>query len=485
MRRAIDTRNARAAHSGAGVFAYGQRRVARGQALLILIGMLSIATMLLVYGATTEAGRAVRADTRTRAVIEEARQALIGRAIADANRPGSLPCPDGDDDGSADLFAGSACPSYIGRLPWRSLGIGDLRDDAGERLWYALSPAFRDHPSAPPINADTQGSLTLFSNSSARIVTTNGIAVVFAPGTALGSQRRDSGTALCVPTSRNVPRNRCSANYLDVAGAVSNASGAGPYIAAAPADLYNDKLTMIVAADVMPLVERRVVVELRNALLEYRRRAACGCYPWPDSAADGTSDVGVSRGRIPAQAALPQSWPPGILPTYFLRNEWSRGIHYAVGHQALEGGGKACTTCNDRNLTLDGMPGFDVLLIASGYAGKTRSSVAWSDYIEDPDNRDGDDRYSTPLSVAPSRNRVFAIAGAGAGCAASARVLIDNLPCARAEKALRPACEAASAALTSCRCAADARVLMKPPCASHLGAKPCELAVTQVRECTS
>jgi len=481
----MDTRTARAAHSGAGAVAYGQRRASSGQALLILIGMLSIATMLLVYGATTEAGRAVRADTRTRSVIDEARQALVGRAIADANRPGSFPCPDGDDDGSADLFVGSACSSYIGRLPWRSLGIGDLRDDAGERLWYALSPAFRDHPSAPPLNADTPGSLTLYSNSTARVVTTHGIAAVFAPGVALGSQRRDSGVALCVTTSRNVPRNRCPTNYLDVSGASSNASAAGPYIAAAPANLYNDKVTMIVAADVMPLVERRVVMEVRNALLEYRSRAACGCYPWPDGTADGASDIGISRGRIPTQNTLPQSWPPGVLPAYFVRNEWSRGIHYAVARQALEGGGKACTTCNERNLTLDGTRGYDVVLIASGYAEKERSSVAWSDYLDDPENRDGDDRYTTPLSLAPDRNRVFAIAGLAAGCAASARVLIDHLPCARADKALRPACESASTALNGCRCAADARVLMRPPCATHLGAKPCELAVTQLRGCTS
>ncbi len=447
--------------------------------------MLSIATMLLVYGMSTEAGRAVRADARTRAVLEEARNALIGRAIADASRPGSLPCPDGDDDGSADLFVGSACPTYIGRLPWRSLGIGDLRDDAGERLWYALSPAFRDHPSAPPLNADTQGSLTLYSNSTARVVTTQGIAAVFAPGAALGNQQRDSVMAICASSARNVPRNRCPTNYLDASGVVTNAAAAGPYIAAAPADLYNDKVTMIVAADMMPLVERRVVVELRNALLEYRSRATCGCYPWADAAMDGTSDIGAGRGRIPALSALPQTWSPGVLPAYFLRNEWSRGIHYAVARQALEGGGAACTTCTERNLSLDGTEGYDVVLIASGYAEKSRTSMAWRDYIADAENRDGDDRYATPLSLEPSRNRIFAVTSRGAGCAASARVLIDNLPCARADKALRPACDSANAALATCRCAADARVLVSAPCATHLGIKACEIAVTQLKGCTS
>src|SRR4051794_10591897 len=96
----------------------------RGQALLVLVVMVAIATILLVYGSTTEIARIVKADARTRVALDYARQALIGRAVADANRPGSLPCPDGDDDGSADLFVGSSCPSYIGRLPWRTLGVG-------------------------------------------------------------------------------------------------------------------------------------------------------------------------------------------------------------------------------------------------------------------------------------------------------------------------------------------------------------------------
>jgi hypothetical protein len=200
---------------------------------------------------------------------------------------------------------------------------------------------------------------------------------------------------------------------------------------------------------------------------------------------DGTSDVGASKGRIPASGALPQNWPPGVLPAYFLRNEWSRGIHYAVARQALEGGGRACTTCTGNNLALDGAPGYDVVLIASGYAEKSRKGVTWSDYIADPGNRDGDDHYSTPVSLEPGRNRVFAVAGAGAGCAASARVLMDNLPCARADRALRPACESASAALAACHCAAEARILTNAPCATYLGFKACETAVTQLKGCTS
>lgn len=418
--------------------------------------MMSIATMLLVYGSTTEVGRAVRADTRTRAVLDEARQALIGRAIADANRPGSLPCPDGDNDGSADLFVGSACASYIGRLPWRTLGIGDLRDDAGERLWYALSPAFRDHPSAPPLNSETRGTLTLYSNSSARVVTSQGIAIVFAAGAALAGQRRDNDLAFCATNAKNVQRNRCAANYLDPANDATNASATGPYVTAAGGESYNDRVAVIVAADLMPLVERRIAIEARNALLAYKAASACGCYPWADGGVDGVSDTGVSRGRVPAVTARPDPWPAGTLPAYFAANGWARAIHYTVARGALESAGKGCTTCAGESLSFEGLPGFDVVI-----------------------------GFMTPPSQLANRDRAYPIAAAAAGCAVSARVLIDNVPCSGPGKTVRGACQSASAALSKCRCAAAAGTLVNPPCAAAPGARECEQAMSQLRGCNS
>lgn len=385
----------------------------RGQALLVLLLMMSVAVVVLVYGSTTEVGRVVKAETRTRAVLVQAKQALIGRAVGDANRPGSLPCPDGDDDGSADLFVGSDCPTYLGRLPWRTLGIGDLRDESGERLWYALSAGFRDHPLAPALNSDIRGTLTLYSTSDVTVVTRQAIAIVFAPGVALPGQRRDDVSALCATTIKNAPRNRCAANYLDSTANVSNAAAAGPYITAPAAQLFNDQLASIVAADLMPLVEQRVALELRNALLAYRAKSACACYPWADGGSDGVSDSGVNRGRIPAVSALPQNWGAGVLPPYLLSNDWTRVIFYAVGRAALENAGKSCTTCLDPSLSLDGATGYDVVLITPGYAVATKQRTSWSDYVDDAANRDNDDRFVTPLSQLADRDRIYTIRNAG------------------------------------------------------------------------
>ena len=62
--------------------------------------------------------------------------------------PGYLPCPDPDDDGWAESTCGSLArhlgqAERLGRLPWKTLGLPDLRDGRGERLWYAVSTRYK------------------------------------------------------------------------------------------------------------------------------------------------------------------------------------------------------------------------------------------------------------------------------------------------------------------------------------------------------
>ena len=492
MHDATDRGITRIGSRDAGRFAYQSavpslgatpRSAESGQALLILIVMLSVATMLLVYGSTTEIERAIKADHRARHALEQAKQALIGRAVSDASRPGSLPCPDNDDDGSADLFTGSACPSYIGRLPWRTLGLGDLRDQHGERLWYALSPAFRDHPGAPALNSDTRGALAVYSNSDATLLSDQAIAVVFAPGFVLRGQMRDDTVELCGATGKAVARRRCVSNYLDSARGVNNANAAGPFIIASSVEGYNDRLAVIVAADLMPLVERRVALELRNALLAYRSGSACACYPWADSASDGDSNAGVNRGRVPVRNALPQSWPPGTLPPYIVSNDWARVIYYSAARHALEGRGAACSTCAADTLTVDGAGGHDLVLISTGFATAKRGTPGPLAYLDDAANADDDDRFVTPRGTGADRDRLYSILGPQSDCAASARVLIDNAPCAGAIKAVTPVCLAAAASLARCSCSAAANAMVRPPCASAPSSPACDPALAQLRGC--
>ena len=94
--------------------------------IALAVGSLA-ATMLSTFGTK------LRSERVTEASLAKAKEALIAYAATDGNRPGELPCPDthipsGASHGIADLLAGPNCPSNVGRLPWRTLGLPDLRD---------------------------------------------------------------------------------------------------------------------------------------------------------------------------------------------------------------------------------------------------------------------------------------------------------------------------------------------------------------------
>ncbi len=360
----------------------------------MVVMLVGIAAVLLVYGMVDTTSAALRRDQDTAALLAQAKQALIGRAVADSTRPGSLPCPDIDDDGSAEstVAYGGVCPNYIGRLPWKTLGLPDLRDASGERLWYALFPAFRDHSSAGMLDVDTKGGLTVYQDSSATVVTLQAVAVIFAPGLVIAGQNRD-------PASANNP-----ANYLDATGGVNNAIAGGPFIGAQPSSTFNDKLLVITTADLMPPVERRVAREMLALLQSYRSLSACACYPWASNDFDDDSVTGRFRGMVPIEDALPESWgslgltvPPWIIGT----NEWGKRFYYAIAPNESENktGG---------TLTVDGAAK-NLVLITTGPAGASRPSSNLSDYVDDAENSDGDNTFQTPSSPAYARDRLYTI----------------------------------------------------------------------------
>ncbi|HTP97527.1 MAG TPA: hypothetical protein VMK05_16870, partial [Burkholderiales bacterium] len=196
------------------------RRREQGQAFLATVLLVGLAAAAVVYALASPNNVTLDSDKKTMNALAQARDALIGRAAADGSIPGSLPCPDlltnngtsnVPNDGVADLLAGNDCPSYVGRLPWRTLGLPDLRDGYGERLWYALSRNFRDDSSASPLNSDSAGQLTI-QDGAGNTLASNVIAIVFAAGPPIGTQVRDAAN------QNNV------ANYLEG----ENANGAPP-----------------------------------------------------------------------------------------------------------------------------------------------------------------------------------------------------------------------------------------------------------------
>lgn len=317
-----------------------------GQALLILLVILVIGFGATFYAFVSPTGSAIERDKITAAALAQAKEALIGYAagvsdFAGGARPGDLPCPDLNDSGAF----GSSCntqASRIGRLPWKRLGLPDLRDGDGERLWYAVSNNFKYNTrtacAAPGdagcLNSDARGTITVRNSTGAVIYdgtnpdpfTPSGVvAVIFAPGAVLqrqgagAAQIRDcSGGTGCAPTGvcNSTATAKCNPiNYLDILnGTEDNAdfvdsSNTNGFINGVIRDaggnpIVNDRLLVITYEDLMPVLQRRVAKEVLNCLTTYASVAQNnGRYPWAAPVTNVTPPyadaVDTRFGRVP------------------------------------------------------------------------------------------------------------------------------------------------------------------------------------------
>ncbi|MBI4196060.1 MAG: hypothetical protein HY526_13395 [Betaproteobacteria bacterium] len=391
-----------------------RQSVQRGQVLLAMLAILGIAAGALIYATVSPASLTIENEKKTAAALAQAKDALIGRAAADQNRPGSLPCPDLvtnipgtniPNDGIADLLVGNECPSYIGRLPWRTLGLPDLRDSSGERLWYALSRTFRDDDSAQPINSDTAGELTVNSGSA----TLSGvIAVVLAPGGAAGSQARDAANQNTV------------AHYLEGGNEIA---GTTTFTAGAVSGSANDRLLAVTSDALFPVVEMRVAREVRAFLAAYFD--INGYYPFANSYSDNSYGCTplLTSGRIP-QPGVPLGQPisatcPGLAdwqspgpaqpPAWFAANNWHRLTHYSMAPAC--GYPNSLGSCFGAGglLTVQGMPVPNddkravVIVTGRAFPGQSRPCATPDDCLEDPENTNGDGVFVKPV-LSPANN---------------------------------------------------------------------------------
>lgn len=387
-------------------FVHAAARKQRGLALLVvlLIAMGLLAGMLAI-GFAGDLIRKNQRQQKTTDALAQAREVLVGRAVSDDNRPGSLPCPDTDDDGTAELFSGSSCPSYIGRLPWRTLGLPEPLDSDSERLWYMLSSRFRDNAAIEPLNTDTLGNISVYSGNGSTLLTTQAVAVVFAPGGPIGGQARSSTlTAICPLGGMTVAQSLCVSNYLETASGINNATASGPYISATPTSSFNDRLLVITTAELMTPVEKRAATEILALLQAYRSSIGCNCYPWADNW-DGTSNYGTTRGRVPLDDADPNWIDAGVtIPAWLTNNDWWQVFYYAIAPMESE----------DHDwgwLTVDGVSGNKLVLITTGPASASRfNNDIWSAYLEDSQNSDHDDNtFVTPTATVYARDRIYVI----------------------------------------------------------------------------
>ena len=243
----------------------GKQRGVAVAMLMFVLAFLAATGFLVHFGA---APLRIERDKNTALVLTEAKVALIGWS-AGQNTPGILPCPEDisligtPNEGSAK----SSCtlPS-IGRLPWKTLGVGDLHDGNGDKLWYVISNGFR----TSPINSNSLQQLTVDGLQNAAV------AIIFSPGPALRSQNRSALSATNV------------SQYLDLI----NNSGTNAFISTGATDSFNDKLKIITKSDLFKVVNFRILGEIRGDSSQGLSRyfSGYGNYPFADINADGNAD---------------------------------------------------------------------------------------------------------------------------------------------------------------------------------------------------
>ncbi|HHH13868.1 MAG TPA: hypothetical protein ENJ98_06485 [Thiolapillus brandeum] len=377
----------------------------QGAALLLFMLLLVVGVAVLFLPETQRRSRE-NEERVTAEALGKARAALLGyaAAYADVNGgtrgPGFLPCPDLDNDGYSDPPCNTPGQLAIGRLPWRQLESGDLRDGDGERLWYAVSSNYREAPKVGALHSDTD--LHPFFTLNGAGVELG--AVVLAPGKVLPGQSR--------------PSNR-PGDYLE--GINASMAHSSPRAFRSYADESgnaNDRALGISREELSGRMERRVLAEGRRLLKGYAQ--ACGYLPWAapfDPTAPPHEAVpGLAEGLLPvddAAAGSPSAtvdWnspcafgvtPP--VPAWFTAEGWQRLVYYAAAAPWLEGGSGACGAC----LILNGTGGVPALLVAAGrdLVG-VRPSPVLAHYFEGDNATAGDGSFESRLPSTSFNDKV-------------------------------------------------------------------------------
>ena len=338
----------------------------RGAVLLALTAflILGIAAALTTVLARNASG--AHRDRTSERALAAAREALIAyatsRPLDEVVGPGYLPCPDLDDDGWAESTCGSLAGDIgqeqrLGRLPWKTLGLPDLRDGSGERLWYAVSTKYKGLLNCAASTACLDmspdaalGTITVRDSSGAllhdgriadpaRASAGGAVAVIFAPGPPIDRYEGEGNPP--TPQVRGCAGGTCNAakvctsdppmrtpkcnpvNYLDRSAGEDNArfvdrSNAasralngdgfihGPVPGPDGSVRVNDRLAVIGWSDVVPAVMRRVAQEVSLCLRQYAADARnAGQFPWAapaclprDPALTWSDEAGARLGRI-------------------------------------------------------------------------------------------------------------------------------------------------------------------------------------------
>jgi hypothetical protein len=282
----------------------------KGMALLIMVSMIVIAMTAMAITHLSLNAQSIKRQQVTIASMAKARDTVIAFAITQ-NIPGSVPCPDTNNDGLQNISAG-VCTSRIGLLPYRTLNIAPLYDGANQLLWYAVDTSYTG-TLVTPHNSSRVANLQIDAGSSQ-------IFIVIAPNISLGGQSPTT------PTPANV------AQYLEG----DNADATLNSYSTLKDDTHNDQLLGATAFDFWIQVERRVLEDVRVLLNNYKN-ACAGVWPWAANFGTAASVMNTYEGSLPVGTTLPTNWNTGcavgITPGY-LATHWSGNLYYAICKEA-------------------------------------------------------------------------------------------------------------------------------------------------------
>jgi len=376
----------------------------KGIALLMLLIIIVLAIAAYMMSGLSPTEIKVDREVKTLQALKKAKEALIAYAVnypeGHARGPGFLPCPDTNNDGSEEGGCNGAVDT-VGRLPWKRLGVGDIRDSSNERLWYAVSVNydFTNNPERPSppylpntpkaINTTSIGNITVRDRNNNIIYDGTtihaAVAVIIAPG---GILTRDDGVTQVRGTDAE---KKDPVNYLDIdtasgednatfqqgslGGATKDGFIDGEIINAAGDVIVNDQIMVITYSDIMEQVHKRVSREISKAINNYV--TVCGNYPNAsifdptDSKVLGgyTGDAAAvppdndTKGHIPVDSA---NWVGcgNSLPSWVGGEDWHKVTYYEFTDPCTPG-----ADC----LTVDGVNDKKALIIFAGRETGTQS----------------------------------------------------------------------------------------------------------------
>jgi len=340
--------------------------------------VLLIAMMSLLAGSAFYLSASLRntrhIDNEVLESLLAAKQALVAYAVNYADNyghntrggAGRLPCPSLAPNSTP---ARSCQANAVGYLPsvWlrsgRLMEIDYLERFLDQDIWYSVSADHRYNPSFNVLNS-YPGNGLLHVDAMQDIV-----AVLIAPGPALDNQHRSS----------DLPPMSVIHQYLE--GENSDLDGEFTVTES------NDVLVPIRRAELIPLVERRVLGFVKQWLIEYK--SIHGFYPYAaEVGATGQCQHLLTRGMLSVESgtcstAVLADEPFSNLPsnrtlrqTWFYRYGWAGLIYYIVDESCAPARGPVdCDGIDDpaRSLRVNDQP-VEVILISVGEPISTDSA---------------------------------------------------------------------------------------------------------------